>query len=306
MTRFIAMKPLQTLCAWPCTTALFAAESPENKSESKGSTASGTFVSFQDGTLTIKAKSGILIRQPVGANFQTFENNENGPGVKLVDTNDALGRVLPGTVFQINLAERDIIMGLDHRVIGAFDSYRDGRLMLRAAEAPPGFIQKPAGTVSLTIDPGIPVLESINGGDYKRAGPAWEFLKTLKPGTLLTARSEYDPDIVEVIQIGEPKRRIERYIGQTRGTVRGSFVSFKDGVLRIRGKGVTSLASNEYARMINLRIADQVPIVESIDGDAYQPACKEALKAAREGMIVTVRKVEEVILEIQIGVARKN
>jgi len=296
------MKHLPTLCAWLFATALFAAEPVTDK----GPTFSGTFVSFQDGTLTLKGSSGELLRQQVSANFQAFQNNEHGPGVKQVGLNDALNRALPGTVFQINVATREIYFGLDHRVIGTFVSYQSGRLLLRAADAPPGFITKPAGMVSLAINPSVPVLQSINGGDYKPAGPAGQFLKTVKPGTLLTARSQYDPDRIEALQVGDPKRKIERYIGQTRGTVRGSFVAFKDGVLRIRGKGLTPLAANEYERVMNLRIADHVPVVESIDGEAYQPAGASVWKTLKEGTIVTVHKVEEVILEVQIGRARKN
>ncbi len=303
MTSRNAMKTILTLtCALLFTTAIFAAD----KSEPKEQAASGSFVSFRDGTLTLKGKSGPIIFEHIGANYQTFENNESGPGSKVVDTADALSRVAPGTVFRVSVADHEIIFGLDHRVIGTFESYRNGKLNLLAADVPPGFVQKPAGNVSLTIDPAIPVLESIDGGDYKHAGPAGEVLKKAKQGTLLTARSEYDPDTIEVIQLGASKRQIERYIGQSRGTVRGSFVSFKDGILRMRGKGVTSLAANEYERLINLRIADHVSIVESIDGGAYRPAGAATLKAAKEGTIVTVRKVEEVVLEVQIGVAKTS
>ena len=175
---------------------------------------------------------------------------------------------------------------------------------MNAAAVPAGFVQKPPGSVTLTIGAGVPVLLSVNGDPYRHAGPAGEFLQTVKPGTLLTARSEFDPDTIEVIQIGEPRWKIERYIGQTRGTVRGTFVSFKEGILRIRGKGVTSLAANEYDRLITLRIGDHVPIAESMDGEPFKVVGAHAWKAAREGMIVTVRKVEEVILEVQLGVAR--
>ena len=288
------------------TMALCAAEPAANKTGPHGKTASGTFVSFKDGTLTLKGKSGDISYPQVGADYQTFENNEAGPGSKQVDTVAALSSVAPGTVFRVQVEDREIYFGLDHRVIGTFESYKDGTLNLLPPEVPPGFIKKPAGQVALTVDAHVPVLESIKGGDYQYAGPAGEVLKTVKPGTLLTARSELDIDLVEVIQIGAPKRTIERYIGQTRGTVRGALVSYKDGVLRIRGKGVTSLAANEYERLITLRISDGIPVVESIDGGAYERAGQDALKAVREGTIVTVRRVEAVVLEIQIGVAKNH
>ncbi|OAI57978.1 hypothetical protein AYO49_01680 [Verrucomicrobiaceae bacterium SCGC AG-212-N21] len=288
------------------TMALCAAEPAVNKAWPNGQTASGTFVSFKDGILTLRGKSGEVHYPQVGANYQTFENNEAGPGSKQVDTVAALSRVVPGTVFRVQAKDREIYFGLDDRVIGTFESYEDGTLNLLPAEVPPGFIRKPAGKVALTVETSVPVLESIKGGDYQYAGPAGEVLKTVKPGTLLTARSEFDMDLVEVIQMGDPKRTIERYIGQTRGTVRGALVSFKDGMLRIRGKGVTSLAANEYERLITLRINDDTPMVESIDGGAYERAGIDALKTAKEGAIVTIRRVEAVVLEVQIGVAKNH
>lgn len=265
--------------------------------------ANGTFVSFQDGTLTIQARSG-LVRVPVGANYQTFENNEKGPGSKQVETEAALRRIAPGTVMRIDLERGEICYGLDHRVSGAYVSYAEGALKLRAVDVPPGFVPKPAGDLVLKIAPEVPVLESIDGGDFRYAGTAGEVLQRIKPDSLVTARSEYDPEVIEVVQIGSPRRQIERYIGQTRASVRGTLVSFKGDLLRIRGKGLTSLAANEYDRLIGARVPDNVPIVESIDGGAYRPASIESLRNAKEGTVITVRKVEEVLLEIQIGVAK--
>ena len=283
-----------------------AAPTSTNIPDKKPRTASGTFVSFKDGTLTLKHRSDVLTYEQVGAQYKTYENNEDGPGSKLVDTVAALNRVLPGAVVDVNVEDREISFGFDHRVIGNFVSYENGKLTLLAADVAPGFIARPTGTVAVEIEPGIPVLESIEGGDYAYTGPAIDALKTVQKGTLLTARSEYDADTIEVIQIGEPKRKMERYVGQTRGTLRGTFVSFKDGVLRILGKGMNSLATSEYERLLSLRIADTISIAESIDGGDYQPAAGVAsLKAVKEGTIVTVRRVEGVILGIQIGIARQ-
>lgn len=263
----------------------------------------GTFVSFKNGTLTLQGKSGLLVYQ-IGEGYRTFANNEDGPGSKLVESKVALSQLMPGMVVYVNVESREISFGLDHRVIGTFVSYTDGKLHLVAADVPPGFVQRPSGDIALSIERGIPVLASIQGSAYQFAGPADEVLKTVKPGTLVTARSEFDPNAIEVIQLGQTQRKIERYVGQTRGTVRGAFMSIKDGILRMRGKGLNSLAANEYERVMNFRIADNVPVVESIDGGAYQPAGVAALTSLKEGTIVTVRKAEEVILEIQIGVAK--
>jgi hypothetical protein len=296
------MSPLKTLAAAAvcvmavCTATLDAADQAEKSG-------AGTFVSFRNGELTLQGKSGLLVYQ-IGEGYQSFANNEDGPGSKLVESKMALSQLMPGTAVYVNVGALEISFGLDHRVIGTFVSYVDGKLQLVAAEASPGFVQRPSGDIALSIERGIPVLASIQGGAYQFAGPADEVLKTVKPGTLVTARSEFDPNVIEVIQLGQTQRKIERYVGQTRGTVRGTFMSIKDGILRMRGKGLNSLAANEYERVMNFRIADSVPIVESIDGGAYQPAGVAALTSLKEGTIVTVRKAEEVILEIQIGVAK--
>ncbi len=279
---------------------------------------SGTFVSYLDGTLTLNGKSGRLVYERVGENYKTYQNNEDGPGSKLVPTVRALSgeqlegklpsltRVLPGTVVRVDVEAREIHFGSDHRVIGAFMSYQDGKLNLRAAEAPKGFVTKPVGDLSLRIDPATPVLESVAGGDYKFVGLAEKVFQTTKPGATITARSEYDPDIIEVVQIGVPKRQFERYIGESRGPVRGTFVSFKDGILRIRGKGLNAYAVGDYERVIARRIGDDIPIVESIDGGEYRPVSLDTLGTLKEGEIVTIRKVENVVLEIQIGVPKQK
>ena len=84
----------------------------------------------------------------------------------------------------------------------------------------------------------------------------------------------------------------------------GTFVSFKDRVLRIQGKGVNLPATNEYDRLIAWRIADGIPIFESVDGGAYQPADIKSLESAKEDTIVTIRKIEDVIIDVKIGVAK--
>lgn len=279
---------------------------------------SGAFVSYKGGTLTLKGKSGLVVFEQVGENYKSFHNNENGPGSRLVNTVEALSgsvlpgnvpalsRVLPGTLVRVNVEDREIYFGLDYRVVGTLVSYQDGKLVLLAADVGPGLVKIPTGKVSLTIDPNIPGLESVAGGDFKYAGSAGELLKNAKPGAMITARSEYDVDAIEVIEVGEPRRRMERYIGQTRGPERGTFVSFKDGLLRIHGKGVNALAVNDYERLATRRIDASIPVFESIDGGAYQPVGVDALKSVKEGTIVTIQKVENVMLAVQIGLAKRD
>ena len=124
---------------------------------------SGTLVSFRDGRLTMKGKAGLVVYDRIGENFQTFQNNENGPGSKCVGTVEALSgsylegnvkslsRVMPGTAVRVNVEKSQIYFGLDHRICGTFVSYRDGQLKLLAAAAPSGFIKELTGDVFLTI-----------------------------------------------------------------------------------------------------------------------------------------------------------
>jgi hypothetical protein len=292
---------------------LSAADAPAT-----GKSSSGAFVSFVEGTLTLKSKSGLIVYENVGENYKTYQNNEWGVGSRLVGTvaltgaklkpnekgfESSLDRVRPGTLVRVDVKAGEINFGFDHRIIGKLVSYDGGQLNLEAVDVPAGYVQKPAGKFSVTIDPGIPALESIDGGNLKYAGPAGEVLKAAKPGAIVTARTQ-DVDVIEVVEIGLPKNRRERYAGQARGTVRGTLVTFKDGILRIRAKPVSAAASSEYERLIARRITDDIPISESIDGAAYRPATVEALSAASEGTIITMHKVEDVILGIQVGVAK--
>ena len=277
---------------------------------------SGAFVSYNDETLTLKGKSGLIVYENIGQIYKSYHNNESGPGSRLVNTVDALSgsvlpgnvpalsRVLPGTLVRVNVEAREIYFGLDYRVVGTLVSYQDDKLVLLAADVEPGLVKIPTGKISLTIAPKIPGLESVGGGDFKYAGSAGELLKNAKPGAKVTARSEYDVDAIEVIEVGEPRRRMERYIGQTRGPERGTFVSFKDGLLRIHGKGVRSLAVNDYERLTVRRIDVGMPVFESIDGGEYQPVGVDALKSVKEGTIVTIQKVENVVLAVQIGMVK--
>jgi len=277
---------------------------------------SGAFVSYNGGLLTLKGKSGHLLFNNVGAKFKAYQNNEEGPGSRLVDTMQALSgaqlpgkirsltRVLPGTKMRVDVEKREIYFGYDFRVIGTLVSFEGGKLNLAAADVPEGFVKIPAGPVSLPIDPMTPVLESIHGGDLKFAGSAGEMLKKAKPGAVITTHSHYDPDVVEVVEIGEPKRRMERYIGETSGTVRGSFLSFKGDILRINGKGIGASLTDPYDQLIVRRVLPEVPILESVDGGPYEAAGFDALRRAKEGTVITIRKVEDLILEIRVGLSK--
>src|SRR5262245_46108488 len=98
----------------------------------------GTFVSYSGGLLTLNSSAGALIYDNVGANYKSYQNNEEGPGSKLVDTVHAfsggklpgritpLTRVLPGTLVCVNVEDREIYFGFDYRVIGTFVSYGNG------------------------------------------------------------------------------------------------------------------------------------------------------------------------------------
>ena len=70
--------------------------------------------------------------------------------------------------------------------------------------------------------------------------------------------------------------------------------------------GMARIKSDNADFLIVKFTPDGIPIVESIDGGTYQPSNAEALKTLKEGSIVTIRKVEDIILGVQIGVAKAN
>lgn len=188
--------------------------------------------------------------------------------------------------------------------MGLLSSY-DGTLKLTAPDLQPGFEDLPDERRELPVDPDVPVLQLTDADVYQYAGPAGKVLPAVKAGAVVTARSEFDPSKIEVIQVGASKRTMERYIGQSRASVRGEFVSFKNGVLRIRGKAISPLAPNEYERVMAARVDKTTSIVESTDGGEYKPSTIETLAALKEGATVTIRKAEEVVIEIQVGLPRR-
>ncbi len=180
----------------------FAANA-ESAEESWERTTSGTFVSFKNGALTIKAKSGLVVFKQVDANYKTYQDNDPGAGAKLVDTTLALSNVAPGMAMRVNVEDREIQFGLDYRVIGAFESYQDGKLIVQALEAPPGSVTKPTGTITLAVDRALPVLQSIDGGEYQPVTS--DALKNLREGTTITIRKA--EEIVIEVFIGVANKK---------------------------------------------------------------------------------------------------
>ena len=171
---------------------------------SKHKSGAGEFVSFKDGTLTLKGRGGPLVWTGVGENFKTYERDAEGSGAKLVGT-AALGKLKAGMAVRVNVEKSEVRYGTDEHVSGTFVSYKGGKLVLigRAEELGESYTKKYGTHLGPQIDPKTPVEESVDGGPYKAVGTA-EYLSTVKEGTVVTLHGVNDA--VTLVRLGVKKQ----------------------------------------------------------------------------------------------------
>ncbi len=213
--------------------AVAAADAPAGAKPQKDG--AGEFVSYKDGTLTLKGRGGPLVRENVGDNYKTFERDADGPGARAVGTGEALGQLKPGMAVRISPTKLEIRYGVDEHTSGTFVSYKDGRLVLigRAKELGESYTKKYGTSLSPQIDSKTPVEESVDGGEFKPAGTA-EYLTTVKEGTVVTLRGKNDT--VLRVQLGvrkQDKPAPRQPVDQKDKRGWGKLVSFEGGTLTL-------------------------------------------------------------------------
>ncbi len=194
----------------------------------------GEFVSYKDGTLTLRGRGGVLIWANIVENYKTFQRPDDGSDANKVGTVEALSKLTPGMAVRVNVDKTEIFFGVDEQTHGTFVSYKDGKLTLigREEELGPSFTKKYGTTLSPQIDPKTPVFESVDGGAFQPIGTA-EVLSSVKEGTIVTLRGKNDR--VNLIQLGVPNKAVgqKEKVDQKEKFGFGRFVSFKNGELTL-------------------------------------------------------------------------
>jgi len=152
----------------------------------KGKTASGAFVSFKDGTLTVKVK-GKKGEEPKAQDFKVADDLKVTAYVhdekREVAVKDAFKDLKDGTNVVVKLTEDDKVIGVTvgtapKQATGTFTSFKDGTLILKVK----GKNGETAKEYKVTDDTKAVTLI----GKDKKAGTAKDALASVAEGTRVT------------------------------------------------------------------------------------------------------------------------
>lgn len=178
----------------------------------------GAFVSFQNGTLTLRAKDGAsLVWTGIDDSVKAFvaKGVDDGPdrGYRPADspTTATLSTVKAGTKVFVGSwfgfdKRHGVFIGLNRGLMkGTFVSYKEGDLSLLGVGGPKGsFTQKYGNSLFLRDIPDqTPVEESLDGAPFAPAGTAKTALPKVGEGSLVTVEFFGEGNIT-AIRIGEP------------------------------------------------------------------------------------------------------
>ena len=79
------------------------------------------------------------------------------------------------------------------RIVGTFVSFKEDRLLILGTALPEAFTKRYGNTLHFNkFAEGVPVYESVDGGEFKLVGIAETILPTVKEGTVLAVYGEGD------------------------------------------------------------------------------------------------------------------
>jgi hypothetical protein len=168
---------------------------------------SGRFISFKDGTLTLKGNFGILIWNNVPAAINAFLWDTAANGYKPAGNSEILSKVEVGTFVMISDGKSVVRIGSrKDKTTGTFISFKDNRLLLLGKDLGESYTKKYGNQLHFNrFADDVPVYESIDGGEYKLVGGPAKTLPTVKEGTILFIYGEGDDNITR-IEIGVQKK----------------------------------------------------------------------------------------------------
>lgn len=150
----------------------------------------GTFVSFKDGTLTLKGAGGGLVWKGITEKTPVFHWDGAARDYKPAGPAEAMGKVEAGTWIFVAENRELIRVGAakEGHVSGTFVSYKSDRMLLLGINlAPSNFTRKYGNQLNFPkFAENVPVFESTDGGEHKLAGSPSTVLPGLKEGTIVT------------------------------------------------------------------------------------------------------------------------
>ncbi|HWN95547.1 MAG TPA: hypothetical protein VNT99_10975 [Methylomirabilota bacterium] len=168
----------------------------------------GRFVSFKDGTLTLKGNHGVLVWNNVAESTRVMHWDDASNGYKPSGTTEVLSKVEAGRWTDIANDRAQIRIGARKgRTVGTFISFKNDRLLMAGKDLGESYTKKYGNQLHFNkFAEGVPVYESIDGGDYTLVGTAEKILPTVKEGTIVTTHAEGDDNITR-IDLGVQKKK---------------------------------------------------------------------------------------------------
>ena len=258
----------------------------------------GTFVSFTDGTLTLKGQHGGLVWKDLNEKIPVFQWDNAAREYRPASPAEVLGKVEAGTWIFVTENRSHIRVGAakEGRTTGTFVSFKNDRMLLLGKDLPvSNFTKKYGNHLNYPkFDENIPVFESIDGGDYMLAGTPSTTLPKVKEGTLVTVYFGPNDGHFTRIEIGVRVTTAVPQASATDATDRqekagwGKFVSFQDGTLKLKGN---------YGPLVWNNVAADTKVVHWDDAaKEYKPSgTAEVLGRVEAGTWITVVSKREII-----------
>ncbi len=249
--------------------------------DQKDKAGGGGFVSFQDGTLTLKGKSGGLVWHDIPATTPVVLWDDAAKAHRPFGTVENLSKVERGTwvgvpAMEHGSREKIYVGGSNGSVTGTFVSFKDDRMLLLGKDlASSSFTKKYGNQLSFhKFAEDLPVFESIDGGDYAPAGAPSTALPKIKEGTLVTVYfGPGDGNFTRIeigVKKGPPSDKVQKNAPPSASAAQndkggfGKFVSFKDGTLTLKGN---------YGELVWNRVPEATKVVTWDDAaKTYQPS----------------------------------
>ena len=166
----------------------------------------GKFVSFKDGTLILKGNYEGLVWHNITEKTKVVQWDYAAGEYKPSGTAEVLGKVEPGAWVMVTAGRGLVRVGArKERIVGTFVSYKDERLLMLGTALPEAFLKRYGNNLHFNkFAEGVPVYESVDGGDFKLVGIAEKILPTVKEGTNVAVYGEGDDNNTRV-EIGVKK-----------------------------------------------------------------------------------------------------
>ncbi len=201
----IGVAPWKIVAAQSPTASTIAQKETTTTANQQSKGGWGKFVAFNDDKLSIKTNSGTLLVFPIPKNTVTSVwSDEAGKHVP-ADVPSSVKQLSPGTWCVVNVTNDKVTLYINAKkssTVGTFVSYENERLLMLGKDLGERFTKKYGNNLHFNkFAPGVPVYESIDGGEYKLIGVAEKVLSKVQEGTIVTVHAQGD-DNITMIQLG--------------------------------------------------------------------------------------------------------